>query len=165
MDDHRTPDGRRDLQLGAEDLALHISGREVVVIVEADFADGPRSGHRHELVARQATSPSRLIRKLMRLVRVNADGEAHFGPDRLDSRRLCRLRTIAGFEDDNDAFHAGGLCTLDDLLEIARERFVSKMAMCVDHLLSSQLSALSCQLPAFSCQHQTQALNALTAGS
>ena len=74
-----------DLQLPLEDGALHVAGREVVVVVQADLADARPPSDARARSRRRAKVSSRGFR---RVVRMHADG----GVDERDSARPAGWR-------------------------------------------------------------------------
>src|SRR6185503_1787169 len=71
VDDDRQPDLARQVDLIAEGAALVLAGREIVVVIEADLADGDRLG----TPGRLADVPRDRGGPVLRLVRVDAGGE------------------------------------------------------------------------------------------
>src|SRR5439155_24961811 len=106
VDDDRPLQVTREANLRAKDRALHVSGREVVVVVETDLADRARRRHRLELRADCIGSLLRLGRELVRLVWMNADGKADVRPEALDSVRLRRFLLVCCGENDERALDA-----------------------------------------------------------
>jgi hypothetical protein len=133
VDDNRPLQLARQPDLPAKHLLLHVARREVVVVVEADLADGTRRRRRRELLAHDRDGALRIVRKLMRLVRVHADRESRVGPELFEASRLPRFRRIAAFEDHEDALDAGISGARDDLVEILREGLVREVTMRINH--------------------------------
>ena len=123
--------GEPDLR--AEHGPLHFGCREVVVVVEADFADGARRRRGGELFSHHDGGALRIIGEPMRVVGVDADGHAHVRPQRLHASRLRGSR-VAGFEDDERALEAGRLRASDDRVEVGGECLVRQVAVAVDHI-------------------------------
>ena len=72
--------------LGPKDRLLHVARREIVVVVEADLADGPRALVSNAL-PHERTRVVEPAGKLPRLVGVDADREADLRPQGPDPRR------------------------------------------------------------------------------
>ena len=91
VDDDRTPELARQLELRAKYLLLHIPRRIVVVIVEANLADRTRCRRRHQLRAHDVRRMLRVSRKLVCGVRMHANRQPHVRPERFDCARLRGL--------------------------------------------------------------------------
>ena len=118
MNDHRPLQPPRQTELGAEDRALDVARREVVMIVETDFANRPCGRRRRKLIADHRRRERRIVGELMGLVRVDADGEARLRPQLLEPRRLCGLRGVAVFENHERPFQTGVTRARHHLIEI-----------------------------------------------
>ena len=117
-----------DLQLPREDRALHVARREIVMVIEADFADGQHLRMRGQL----AQPREGFGRGLGGIVRMHADG----GVD----ERIALGQPDGGFQvgravagaDGHHALHAGGAGALDHLLAVGVELGVVQVAVGID---------------------------------
>src|SRR5207247_10746411 len=91
MDDDGTLQLAREAKLPAEHGVLDVARREVVVVVEADFADGPRGRRGLNLRPDKVRRLVRLGCAPMGLVWVHAHSEPAIGPGGRDAVRLGRL--------------------------------------------------------------------------
>src|SRR5262245_43640503 len=103
------------------------------MVVETDFADRPRRRRRRELLADDGNGALRIVRELMRLMRVDADGKPRLGPELREARRLRRFAGVAALEDDQHTLDAGLTRPRHDLVEIVGERFIREVAMRINH--------------------------------
>ena len=133
VDDDRLAQLARETHLAAEDGLLHVARREVVVVVEADFADGPRRRRGPDLLAHQRHGAVRIGGELVGLMRMDADRESHLGPEPLQPLGLRRLGLIAAFEDDAQALESRRPGARHDRVEIVGERVVGQVAVGIDH--------------------------------
>jgi hypothetical protein len=122
-----------EANLCAKDGLLYVAWRKVVVIVEADLADGASRRRRGDLIANDDRGALRIIRELMCLVRMDADRDADLRPQGIDLSSLRHLVGIPAFEDDERALNARLASTIDDSVEVGSEAFVGKMTVTVDH--------------------------------
>ena len=115
----------RQLDLRPEDRLLHVARREVVVIIEANLADGPGRRRARDLCSHDLGRALGTVGNLVRLVRMDADGHAHVGPELVDASRSRRLAGVAARQDDKRAIDAGLARTRDDGVKIGAEDLVS----------------------------------------
>src|SRR5258708_5408915 len=113
------------IELRGKDRALHVARREVVMIIEADFANG-----QHFRVARQlAQARERFGRSLRRVVRMRAHR-------RIDERILrgqpdsdFEIGRTAASPDGHHALDTGGAGAFDGCVAVARQLLVVQMAV------------------------------------
>ena len=133
VDDDRPLQLAREPDLRAEHRVLHVTRREVVVVVEADLADRARRRRRRDCSRTTVAARCRVVGELVRLVRVHADGNATSGPERA-TRSACAASfalpasSITSARSTPASLRAG-----DHRVEIGGERFVGEMAVAVDH--------------------------------
>src|SRR5205823_10297857 len=116
----------------SEDGLLRVARREVVVIVEADLADGAHERHRLDLRADRCGSLLRVVGELTGVMRMHADREPNVGPERFELASLNRLVLVARLEDDERTLDAGLAGTADDRLQIAGKGVIGEVAVGVD---------------------------------
>ena len=133
MDDDRTVELPRQPQLRAEHRVLDVPRRKIVVVVEADLADGSRRRSRRELLPDNGGRRVRIAGELVRLVRMHADREAHLRPQPGDALRLRSLVRVARLEDHQRPLDPSLARTRDHLVEIGRERLVGEVAVAINH--------------------------------
>ena len=112
-----------------EDGALHVAGRVIVVVVEADLADCDDLGAGGE---RGELGMERLVER-RRVVRMNTDRRRHPSGPRLRQRHgRARRREIPPHADDDEADHAGGTRARNDGIGAVREVLRVEVAMGID---------------------------------
>jgi hypothetical protein len=122
-----------EADLLAEHLLLRLARREIVVIVEADFANRARQRLGCDGGVDLTGRRSRVLRELPGRVWMDADGKPHVRPAPADFPRLRQLRLVVGGEDDHRVRQAGAACARDDRIEIASEFRSGDVAVRVDH--------------------------------
>ena len=129
-------DGKASLDgqfhLGTKNGLLDVSRREVVVVVEADFAYGTTA------LGSDAVNQARArlfqpAGKISGFVGVDADRELHVWPERPDARCRRRFLRVARRKDAQRPFDSAGTRPADDALEILDEGVVGQVAVAVDH--------------------------------
>src|SRR4029453_11668077 len=95
MDDDGQIPFARQPDLGAKDLLLHVTRREVVVIVEADLSDSTGWGGPGKLGPTGVRRMPGIIRELVSGMRMDPDREADLGPQRFHAHRLLGFLRIA----------------------------------------------------------------------
>jgi hypothetical protein len=133
VDDDRQAQLARDSKLHPQDLALHVSRREGIVVIEADLADGPRGGHRGD---GRSDDPRNLVlaaRVLPRLMRMHPDCEPKIRPHADESRGTRRLLRVSRTQDAERAFHAAGAGARDHRISVVGKCGVRQMAMGINH--------------------------------
>ena len=134
VDDDRALQLAREPDLRAKHRLLHVARREVVVVVEADLADGARRRRRGELLPDDGGGPLGVAGELVRLVRVDADrrtaprarARRRARPARPPSR--CPPSRITSARSTPASLARATTC-----VEIGGERLVGEMAVAVDH--------------------------------
>ncbi len=96
VDDDGQREVARQLQLRAKDRLLDVPRREVVVIVQPNLADRAGRGDEFDPAGRQPGGGCRVVGKLVRLMRVDADRKPHVRPRRRDALRLGELIVFVG---------------------------------------------------------------------
>src|SRR5262245_60037293 len=129
--------------LRAKHGLLHVAWRKVVVIVEADLADGAGRRRHGNLVADDNRGAFRIIRELMRLMRMDTYRDADFRPQRIKLASLCCLVGITSFEDYEGTLDARPACTIDDSIEVGSETFVVGMTVTVHQKLGAHVATRS----------------------
>ena len=129
VDDDRLLQLAREADEPREGGALHVARGVVVVVVEADLADGDDLGLGRE--------PRELgVRGVVEgdgVVRVHADRSAGSLVHALRERdRRARRREIGADADDDEALHAGLACAGEHLVGPAREVLRIEMAVRID---------------------------------
>jgi hypothetical protein len=103
------------------------------VVIESDFADGPRRRGPRELVAHPVGGCRGLVLHLVGLMRVHADRDAHRRPQAHEAVRVGRLDRIPGLQNDQNPLESRGLRAGDHVRQIGRERLVRQMTVRIDH--------------------------------
>src|SRR3989442_4065787 len=119
----------REPDLRAKYHPLHVGRREVVVIVQTNLPDGPGRRRAGDLFPDDLDRAFGIAGELVGLVRVDAHGNTHLGPELLQASRLGNFFGIAGRKNDERALDASLTRARDDGVEIGGEYLVRQMTV------------------------------------
>jgi hypothetical protein len=143
VNDHRQITLARKTQLDAEHLVLHITRRQVVVIVETDLTNGTRRRNQIETVGGEAGGALRAVSEFVRVVGMHPDREPHLRPGPLNAFRLFDLRIVVGRQDHQTTDQASCARASDNGIEVRRELGTGQVAVGVNHV---RRRSLRCRL-------------------
>ena len=133
VDGHRQPTRLRQRQLRAEHGLLHVLRRKIVVVVEADLANGPHEQRLGEAGGHGVGRGRRVGREDVGLVRMNPDSEPHRRPQRRQSLRACPFRVILRRQNHQRTGDPRRAAARNHGIEIGDEFLAGKMAVTIDH--------------------------------
>src|SRR5207249_9726607 len=103
-------------------------------LFRSDLTHGAGGGRHRILLAHDRGGALRIVRELVGLVRMYANGKPNVRPQRLAFHGLRRLFRVPRLEDDQRALEVCLPRAVDHLLEIARKRFIGEVAVTIDHI-------------------------------
>ena len=111
----------RETDLQAEDLLLHVFRREVVMVVEPDFAQRSRLRNRRDDTAHERDDLGFAAAELSRLMRMKADAEPQRGPDVREFSRAAGFDRVFRRKDAQRVRQPSRLRALNDRQQVGRK--------------------------------------------
>ena len=135
MDHDRKSQLDRHSYLRSKDVTLHFAGRQIVVVVETNLADGPDRGRAVNLVTNDVHHFINASGETTRNVRMNANGRTQLGPIATKAPRTLFFLLIPTFENAEHMRESRRTSAVDYRVRIGGEGFIGQVTVGVDHSL------------------------------